>query len=184
MSSASIRPKASSPSASTAGVGLDRAGQVADVEEDRLAVAAAAGQAPGDPVGERQPASPLRAAQGHAPRGSPRSCRGLESPLSGRGRSLPPAAARASRDGRSRSSPAKARPSQVPPRSWRQADRDPLVAHVVGARRGVAQQLAHRRAVVGVVLERQPPAARRFGDQAANDVQPVLTGVAGNRVAR
>ncbi len=34
------------------GVGLDRAGQVADVEEDGLAVAALADQAPGDPVGE------------------------------------------------------------------------------------------------------------------------------------
>ena len=35
-----------------AGVGLDRAGEVADVEEDRLAVASLSDQAPGDAVGE------------------------------------------------------------------------------------------------------------------------------------
>ena len=173
------------------GVGLDRAGQVADVEEDRLAVAAAADHPAGDPVGEPGLLALLEllgivrlvdrrdlVAIGEALRAD-------------RARSLPPAAARAFRGGRSRLSPAKARPSRVLRRSRRQADRDPLVAPVVGARLGLAQQLAHRRAVVGVVLERHPPTARRFLDQAADDVEAVLAAVAvvgvalhGDRAAR
>ena len=76
MSRSSIRPKASSPSASTPGVGLDRAGQVADVEEGGLAVAAPADHPAGDPVGELARARPPPAARGRGRRGSPRSCRG------------------------------------------------------------------------------------------------------------
>src|SRR6187200_2821696 len=66
----------------------------------------------------------------------------------------------------------------VAPRSRRDADRNPLVATVVGVGLRLAQQRPHRRAVMSVVLQGQPPAAGGFLDQAANDVEPVLARIA------
>ena len=60
------------------------------------------------------------------------------------------------------------------------ADRHPLAAHVVGQGGGVLEHLPHRRPVMGVVLEGDPPARRDLGEHAADHAEAVLAAIAGD----
>src|SRR4029077_14026942 len=174
-----------------AGVGLDRPGEVADVEEDRLAVAALAGQAPGDPVGEfaMLPLAELLGVVRLEDCGDPVAVRegegvGIDAfgpqPLDLRQALGSGGAGRGLYAGGRVSHRPTVLGDRTDSRSRRDADSYPLTTHVVAHGSRVAQHLPHRRPVVRVVLHRQPPAARRFGDQAADHAEAVLAAGAGD----